>query len=86
MTMKTRDYLAICVTSHLMASLETITRKISRKDRIKHMKRGSYTQNRNIMASTAASGAEHDGVPSPNCRCGFVTGKESFRNNYSWKE
>lgn len=75
MTMKTRDYLAILLTSRLMTSLETAAKKTSRKINIKTINKSTYNHTQRLAAGTTGSIPERESFPSPNARCGFATGK-----------
>ncbi len=75
MTMKNRDYLAILLTSRLMTSLETVTKKTSRKISIKPLNKSIYNHNQSLLTGTDRSIPERESFPSPNARCGFATGK-----------
>ncbi|WP_205632839.1 hypothetical protein [Chlorobaculum limnaeum] len=72
--MKTRDYLAIFLTSRLMTSFEAVAKKTSRKNNINNNKISIYKQNQQLTAGTGRSRPEHNGFSSPNARCGFATG------------
>jgi len=74
MTMKTRDYLAIFVTSILLSYFELLNRKTLRLYGLTHNNNGCCDQNPGFSPTCGRSIAERDRVASPNSRCGFVTG------------
>jgi hypothetical protein len=74
MTMKTRDYLAILVTSILLSYFELLNRRTLRAYGLNHNNKDSYDKNCDFSPTGGCSIAERDRVASPNSRCGFVTG------------
>lgn len=74
MSMKTRDYLAIFATARLMPFLEMLTCRITGKSNTNHFIKSTYTNNQELPAYTANDVQVSNGLPSPNGRCGFVTG------------
>ena len=74
MTMKTRDYLTILATTQPAISLEYFSRKGTHNSTIKHLKVVSYRDNTSVPTICASTDSEQNRNPSPNSRCGFVTG------------
>lgn len=77
MTMKTRDYLAILVTSILLSFFEMLNRKTLRLYRLSHNDTESCNHGGGFSITFGSHRLERDCIPSPNSRCGFVTGDVS---------
>jgi len=72
--MKSLDHLAILVTARIMTFLETLIRKIPKEKRLNYSYSSTYNHHQKKSTGHERVRLNRNAFPSPNARCGFVTG------------